>query len=435
MAARISPLSLNLVPLGLVAILTSSPALSFAQAPEVSAHASPTVSQSLDSTISLSWADVVRLVDAHPRLQAEQHHLNAELAAIQMAETIPNPNLSASTAYAEARDGSAAALEWGLALSIPLSWLSQRRANVRAAEANSRVASAEAAALRRDVLQSLSDLFWDLVYQQERAATLSELSTQTNQLASVVAKRVTTGESRPIEALRLEVEAEKLIGALAVTESNLSARRRQLGLWLGIAPQRTVTAKADLTRLAEPLALDRARAQVRTGHPAVAAAAARIQELSERVSAERSARVPAISVEAFTDQELDRRAYGVGITVDLPVFNWNSAGIRRAEADFAEARRSLDAERLQVEGAVIDAQAACLAAIRLEQHYSKRVVPRAISVARTIERTYELGEVALLEVIDARRTLLDTRSEHIAALVKAHIDCSRFSALVGEETP
>ncbi len=52
-----------------------------------------------------------------------------------------------------------------------------------------------------------------------------------------------------------------------------------------------------------------------------------------------------------------------------------------------------------------------------------------------MERTYQLGEASLLEVIDARRTLLDTRRQLLGALAQAQIDCSRLGALVGEELP
>ena len=50
-----------------------------------------------------------------------------------------------------------------------------------------------------------------------------------------------------------------------------------------------------------------------------------------------------------------------------------------------------------------------------------------------MEKSYELGEANLLEVIDARRTLLDSRRLYLSAIAEAQIDCSRLDSLVGEE--
>jgi len=50
-----------------------------------------------------------------------------------------------------------------------------------------------------------------------------------------------------------------------------------------------------------------------------------------------------------------------------------------------------------------------------------------------MEKTYRLGEAGLLELIDARRVLVETRLRYLATLVQAQLDCSRLIALTGQE--
>ncbi|MBW1873153.1 MAG: TolC family protein, partial [Deltaproteobacteria bacterium] len=168
-------------------------------------------------------------------------------------------------------------------------------------------------------------------------------------------------------------------------------------------------------------------------HPAIAAAKARVQVLRAKVTIEQRARVPSFSIEAFTDHELDRRAYGVGLAIDLPIWNWNTGNIQQSQSSLAAGKLQLEAERLELEVATIEAQATCQAGVTLAARYKDRILPRAASAAQIIERTYKLGEASLLEVIDARRTLLETWHQFLAALVQTQIDCSRLAALVGEE--
>ena len=145
------------------------------------------------------------------------------------------------------------------------------------------------------------------------------------------------------------------------------------------------------------------------------------------------ARVPSFFVTGFTNYELDRRAYGVGLAVDVPLWNWNSGRIVQAEAKQAAGRKQGQATGLEVEASVLEAQSACQASVTTATRFKNNVVPRSESAAATMEKTYQLGEASLLEVIDARRTLLDSRRLYLSALAEAQIDCSRLEVLVGEE--
>jgi cobalt-zinc-cadmium efflux system outer membrane protein len=383
----------------------------------------------------VTWPEIVRLVDAHPRIVAGQHETRAARAAVDAAGAAPNPRLEGSVAYGRARDGSASKVVRGLELSIPLGWIARRGARIAAAEAEARSAAAEAQALRRDLLLQLGQLFWSLVYEQARVAALGELSEQTRALARTVGRRVDQGEARPVEATRVELEAEKIAGDLELARSSLATRRSQLSLWLGVDPGRQqVRAVADLAALPRPMTTNRARRRAGAGHPAIAAAKARVAARAADHTLQRRARIPSVALAAFADHELDRRAYGVGLAIDLPLWNWNTGAIQRSADKLAAARNRVDAETRAREATAIAAQARCQAGVTLSRRYRQRILPRATSAAQTIEKTYRLGEASLLEVIDARRTLLETRRQFLAALVQAQTDCHRLDALAGEET-
>ena len=83
--------------------------------------------------------------------------------------------------------------------------------------------------------------------------------------------------------------------------------------------------------------------------------------------------------------------------------------------------------------AVIEAQAACETSVAAATRLRNSILPRAETAASTMEKAYRLGEANLLDVIDARRTLLEARSLYLSALAQAHIDRSRLGALIGEE--
>lgn len=394
----------------------------------VSASASPAV-------LALTWPDVVRLAEAHPRLAADQLQIAAARKGVDAAGAVPNPTLEGGLGRGQARAGNESRAESELALSIPFGWIAQRGSKLEAAGAEVDVALAESKASRRDVLLQLRTLFWGLAYEQARVGVLETLAAQTSKLAQTVRRRVETGEVRPVEAPLVEIELEKVTGELDAARTLLLARQAALARWLAVPPGQTLAANADLSAL--PVVLDReaALARARATDPSLMAVSARSRVLAADVRTERKAPIPSFSLRGFATDELDRKAWGVGISVDIPVWNWNTGRIAQAEAKLAAGRRQAEATALEVETTVIEAQAACSASVATAKRFRDNIVPRSETAAFTMERTYQLGEASLLPVIDARRTLLESRRLCLNALAQAQLDCSRLSALAGEELP
>jgi cobalt-zinc-cadmium efflux system outer membrane protein len=381
--------------------------------------------------LKVTWPDIVHLVDQHPRSAAGLLNVTAARAAVSAARAVPNPSLDATIGRGAARDGDLQRLETGLELTVPLGWIAQRRHKVAAARAELDASKNEAEVLRRDVLLQLRVLFWNLAYDQARVGALTVLESQTAELARSVQRRVEKGEARPVEQSRIEVELEKVASDLEEARISLHVNREQLQLWLGGGKELLV--EADLSVVPKALDLDLALAKAQSTHPSIKAAQARVQALSSELTVEKLARIPSVALRAFTQEELDRRAHGGGLSVDLPLWNWNSGGIARAEAQLAAGEKQLEAQAREIASSIIESHGACLAASQSATRLKERILPRSEAAASTMERTYQLGEASLFEAIDARRVLVETRRQYLAALGQAQIDCSRFNALVGEE--
>jgi cobalt-zinc-cadmium efflux system outer membrane protein len=381
-------------------------------------------------TLRITLPDITRLIDEHPRLAAGLLGVDAARGAAAAAGAIPNPAFDASLA----RDvGAPDRREWSLGLTLPLDWLVQRGHRGGAARAQVAESREEARAIRRDVLLELRSLFWNLTHDQARVAALEVLQGETAELARLVSRRVETGEARPSEVTRIEIELEKVTGELEASRTSLRARQDQLGLWIHQAEGRRLVAEGDLAAIPSVPDLRGALAAVRSGHPSLDAARARIRMLAAEHGAERMARIPGVSVRGFTLEEPERSARGGALALDLPLWNWNSGRIAQARARLEAGRRQLEWETRQIESAVIHVQAACLANAQTALRYRDRILPRSESAARIMEKTYRLGEASLLEVLDARRVLVETRLQHLAVLLQTQLDRSHLDALVGQE--
>jgi cobalt-zinc-cadmium efflux system outer membrane protein len=383
-------------------------------------------------TLSLTWGELVHVVDQHPRLSVSRLQAEAVRREAAVVRAVPNPLLEGNVGQGVSRTDGTSRFEWGLAVTMPLGWLVQRGVHTDVANAESAVALAETEVLRRDVLFELRSLFWNLAYEQFRVASLQALETETRTLATSVKKRVEKGESRPIEATRVELELEKVISELTTARTLRDSREAALTLWLNVPSGTHLSVDADFDTLPSVIERDAALSRVRAGHPLLNVANARLRLRDAELRAEKLATVPSFALRGSASHELDRRAYGVGVAVNIPLFDWNTGRIEQAESRRAAESKQVEATVFELSETVLAVQAACAASVATAVRARDNVVPRAEITASTMERTYALGEVGLLDVIDARRGLLEARRAYLSALAVAQIDCSRLSVLIGE---
>jgi cobalt-zinc-cadmium efflux system outer membrane protein len=395
----------------------------------VLACAAPALAQEVASQgAPLHWAEIAAAIERDPRVAASRSRVRSAEGGVTAARTPPNPEVEATGGVGAAREGPARRNEWELAVSIPLDWLARRGPEVDAARATVDEVTAEGQALRAEVSAELWRLFVGAGYAQSEVETLEATEQQVEALTRLVRHRVEAGEGRPVEVPRVELELERVRNDLAAARATRDGALAQLGAWLGASIHRVEVPATPPVEGAAALG-DLAR------YPRVRSALARAAAARAEASVARRSRVPAVTVGGFYASELDREASGGRLAVELPLWDWKSGRVRRAEAAAeAEASRA-DAEGRAVAAAFADALSACGRARALADRQKTNILPRAEESARTLERTFQLGEAGILDVIDARRVLLEARREVLSSARERDVECGALILLSGRELP
>jgi cobalt-zinc-cadmium efflux system outer membrane protein len=396
----------------------------------VLAYGTPALAQGVASQAApLRWADVAAAIERDPRVAASRSRVRSAEGGVTVARTPPNPEGEATAGRGTAREGHASRNEWELAISIPLDWLARRGPEVDAARATVDEVAAEAQGLRVEVSAELWRLFAGAGYGQSEVETLEATEQQVDALTRLVRRRVEAGEGRPVEVPRVELELERVRNEVAAARANRDGALAQLGAWLAVPVQRVELPAAPATMNVAEFASDL------TKHPRVRAALARAAAASAEASVARRSRVPAFSVGGFYASELDREAVGGRLAIELPLWDWKTGRVQRAEAAAAAETSRVDAERRALASGVADAIATCGRARAVAERQQTNILPRAEESARTLERTFQLGEAGILDFIDARRVLLEARREFLSSARERDVECGALILLSGRELP
>ncbi len=370
-----------------------------------------------------------------PTLQVTGLRAQAARARVGDAGRRPNPTLNATEENFGGQLG-ASHREATMAISQVFEIGGDRSARLGLAEAESRLASAEAGTIGRDALAQAADRFiaaWSL---QARLGRLREGEALTEQAIRAATQRFQAGASPRLEILRAQSRATTQAVERQRTESDLTVARRELALSWG-----AVTATFDsLVAPEQVLPSDTAGWWPRlSAHPELTRAAATEAIASARVQAAAAARSPDLTLSGGVRrlEEVQGSGFLVGAEVPLPLWNRGGGGVTAAhrELEAATTERRATEQRLQISFVVaaerIKAAAAVYDTLRL------RVRPAREQIVDELLRGYRMGRSSYLDLVAEQSNLLDTELALIdaqAELWRAHLRLE-FLAGTGLLTP
>lgn len=364
-----------------------------------------------------------------PALEAASADLRASSAARAVAGLRPNPSLEAQT---ENVAGSGAyrgidSAETTVGFALPIELGGKRSARIGLADAQGVRVRVEAAIADADVIQRVTQAYVAAVAAERRLGIAREqagIAAETFRAASV---RVSAGRASPIEQQRADVLRMNAGAAAARAERDAVVARDTLARLIG----RPVVAGLDLAWFDRIDGYGPSAQTNADGTLALAAADAEVTTADAQVRLARSQRIPDVTLSAGARrlEATNDTAAVFGVSVPLPLFNNGSAGVAqaRAERDRADARRRM--VRIDAEQAIAAAEAEVANAAADARNAIGPALAAAVETARIARIGYREGKFSQLDLLDAERTLAETRTAAIDALAAWHDARARLQRL------
>lgn len=381
---------------------------------------------------ALTLIDALRLGGvASPSVESAQAGVRVADAARKVAGLRPNPTASAT---AENIVGTGpyrgvSQSETTVSLSLPIELGGKRSARVAYAGAQGVRARLEVAIAQADLRLNITQAYVRAVSAERRALIAEEQLGFAIEGLRIARDRVQVGATSPLDERRASVTEVNARTALQTARVNAVAARQALGLLLGqLIDEPLDMAWFDTLRgdgaygPSMPADVD--------GTLALAAATADVATADAGVRLARSLRVPDLTVSAGVRrlQGTGDNAAVVGVSIPLPFFNNGGAqlGQARAVRDQAEARRRLAIQDART--AIGNAQAD-VANAAARARAAGPALAAAMEAARIARVGYGQGAFEQIVLIDAERTLSETRASSVDAFAAYHDAVSRLARL------
>jgi cobalt-zinc-cadmium efflux system outer membrane protein len=371
-------------------------------------------------------------LERNPELAALAQEMLATDGAVAQAGVLPNPELDVGgDNLGNDRKYEAGERAVGVALGQLIELGGKRTARVKVAEAGRALAGWDFAARRADLLQRVSQSFVDVLSAQQREALAEESARLAAQFADAASKRVQAGKVSPVEETRARVALANVQVEVEQARRELVAARKRLALlWNDRAPRfdraagdlEQVWALPPYERLVER-ALD---------NPDLARWATQLEQRRATLEGERAKAVPDVRVIGGVSRfsVYNDYAYLLGISVPIPVFNQNRGGILEANRRLDKAADEQRAAEVRVMTELADTYERVAALANEIETLRTRVLPGALSAFDATTKGYQLGKFGFLDVLDAQRSLFESRGQYLRALADYQRGVSDLERLV-----
>ena len=360
---------------------------------------------------------------ASVRVSAISADTLAAAARLRTAREYPNPSFSASYSRAVPQNH--------FSVELPLDLPGIRGARVRAAEAGRTSARFSFLAARAAIELSVDTMYTTAQGAELRAALSRSTAADAARLLSDTKVRRDAGDASDLEVNLAEVSAGQAANTANADSLEAVDTRLELQTTMGIRGDTVVVDLRD--SLAAPARTSIATPGAFASAPTVAAANAALTAAQQTLVFQRRNvfGLPAIQFGA-EGKDPTGSEKGVlptfGIVLPIPLFNRNGGEIAAAHAEVTRAAADLAIARLEASAQLAHAyRTQTVAETRLTR--DRTILDAATRNVSMAERAYAEGQMAIGDILEARRAQRDAQAQYVMDLVAANVGAALVRVL------
>jgi cobalt-zinc-cadmium efflux system outer membrane protein len=363
----------------------------------------PVSAQGYPQPLTLDRA-LARALQENPDLHLSRLRSDSSRAEVSIARSYPNPELAITPNN-----------PWQYSVAAPLDIGPQRVYRVRASNDGAVAAVQDVRDAERQVRFAVRATFYDLLL----ADTLRQLTREQHDifrdLLAADSARVRAGDMPEGNLVKSELELAKSSAELARADAAVRAARLALQAAMGLArPDTGLQVSGTLTIRALPVLDSAAEDSLIAERPDVRAARVRTQGSvdSRRFATSLLVPVPALLLVQQRDEPFPNgQHYALGISAQLPVWNWFSGERARADASVRQSQVSEARVLVQAYAEVTAALDEFHANEQLARTLDAGLLVKARAALETARFAYTSGAISYVELLDAVRTYGEIRAD------------------------
>ena len=372
----------------------------------------------------------------NPELQAFSYEIRSREALALQSSLLPNPELDMEVEnFAGGKEVQGfEASEITVQIRQLFLTAGKRAKRTRAALLEADLAAQEYEVIRTLIFRDVVQAYVAVLAAQEKVALNEELVRIARTFVESIDRRVRAGKISPAEAARARVALSNTELDLNQARIELDAAKKQLASTWGSSTAVFERVVGKLDTITQTIPPQETLEKLILQNPLLVRQALAIQQRQAVLELERANRIPDGIVSAGVRQlnDLNTRAFVMGLSVPLTIFNRNQGMIQAARYQVLQARQQKQAVEIQLKTQLSDSYARLKIAHSNVLILKNNILPQAQRAFDTIQEGYLMGKFDFLDVLDAQRTLFEVRARYLNALQQYHASVAEVETLINQ---
>lgn len=369
----------------------------------------------------------------NPTLLAKAQEVAAKKAAFQASKRLVNPELEAHIGEGKFHDTSEKRNTEGVSLSQYIENPFKRHHRVRMFEKEWQASDYFFHFSKLEISYEIKKLFYTVLLLRNKKELAQKNVQSLEETHQLILKRVNLGETRELEAIKLYVETLKARNELNRTETELNLAKENLNKFLGNSLPADFTVSGKLVYRPLEIDGDTLLENALLFHPLIKGKEKNFESAESNLSYVKWQRLPDFKLSGFIQDELDGQNKGLGISLDIPLWNFKSKEIAEAESLQQKEDQELRALRMEIRTEVRTLLNEQRLSERTIQLFHEGLLKQAEESLKISEESYKQGEISLIDYLDSQRTYNSILKDYQDSLYAWNVNKAALEKATGEE--
>jgi len=369
----------------------------------------------------------------NPLLLAKIQEVEAKKAAFQSSKLFLNPEIEYHRGKGTPYHSEEKVDTEGFSISQPLENPFKRKYRIRMFEKEWQASESSLDFSRLEIIYEIKRLFYKiLLYKNNEELAFKNLNSL-KEIHQLILKRVKLGEVKELEGIKLYVETLKAQNELNKVQTELRLAKENINKFLGNSLPSDFTIQGNLSykfvSLDEKSLVDKAL----LSHPLIRKKEGELEFAESNLSYVRWQRFPDPKLSGFINEEIDGKNKGIGISVEIPLWNFKSKEIAEAKSLVLKQKEESKASRMELTTEIKTK----LSKLRLSEQtielFLSGLLKQGEESLKIAEVSYKQGEISLIEYLDSQRTYYSILEDYQDSLYDWNVDKASLEKSIGEE--
>ena len=367
-------------------------------------------------------------------LSSRQQH-QASLARISQAKALPQPSINFDSdlqpKFFNFKDSSES--YFGLSQSIEFPGKRHLRGKIASKESNEIMAETDL--LKLDIVFHVKQAFYGLLLAQEKLKYAQQDLELAQDFLKKAELKFDAGDVAKVEALRARVESAKAANEVRSSTNEVRLAKAMLNFLLARKKYAPLEIKGKLKRPSISLNFEELIKRALSFRPEIKRIGYSLEKENLKKKQGYLSYLPDFDLGVSRHRlEGEGTYWDVTLSFPIPLFFWQpkKGEIREAQANVEALKREAEhlknAITLEVEEAYMNA----LTASNMIQLFEEEMLTQAEEVYNMFLFSYQEGEIGGIELIEARRTLVETRKSYADALYNYDASLAALEKSIGQ---